>query len=327
MDVRSGEILAGVSYPDFDPHNPGKYNSASMFNRLSLGVYEMGSVFKIFSTAAFFETVDAGIDRKFDAREPIKRHGFTISDYHPEKRILTLPEVFMYSSNIGAALMGEEIGTEVLKDFYEDIGLTAPLDFAIKEVSRPIIPDPWRDINTLTASYGHGIATTPVQLISAVSSIVNGGLLVRPKLVIDESRKAREIRLVSEDTSENIRRLLRLTVKDGTGSKADVDGYNVGGKTGTAEKIGKKGYDRDRLLSSFIGVFPVEEPRYAVFVMIDEPKGQKASFGYATGGWVATPAVGKVIKSMVSILGIKPHHVPQDRDMAAPLRRYVRAKS
>jgi cell division protein FtsI (penicillin-binding protein 3) len=329
MDVSTGEILAGVSLPDFDPHNPGAAKAEGMFNRMTLGAYELGSVFKIFSTAALLDIKDLPMSATFDAREPLKEGGFTINDYHAEDRVLTIPEVFMYSSNIGAAMMGQAVGTEALRGFYRDLGLLDPLDFEILEVAKPMVPDPWRDIHTLTASYGHGVATTPLQLVSAVSSIVNGGLLVKPRLVIDQPGKTpgangQGIRIVSADTSKKMRRLMRLVVAEGTGTHAEVAGYNIGGKTGTAEKIDAHGrYDRKKLISSFIGVFPAEQPRYAVFMMVDEPKGNKKSFGYATAGWTAAPAVARVVSAMAAILGIKPQVMAASGDFSASLKRYV----
>jgi len=325
MDVNSGEILAGVSYPAFDPHQPAKGGAARLFNRLTLGVYELGSVFKIFSTAAFLDTKNVPMSTKFDASEPIKIGRFTINDYHAENRILSLPEVFMHSSNIGSAMMGRAIGDEVLYNFYRDIGLLTPMEIEVPEIGRPLVPDPWREVNTLTAAYGHGLATTPLQVASAVASIVNGGYLVEPTFIKSESNAPRktDLRVISQETSHRMRQLLRLVVTDGTGGKADVPGYLVGGKTGTAEKSGANGYDRDRLISSFIAVFPMDKPQYAVFVLVDEPKGQKRSFGYATGGWVAAPAVARVITSMASILGIPPRHIRPEDDLGASLKRYV----
>lgn len=330
MDVTTGEILAGVSLPDFNPHDPGTAKDEAVFNRLTLGAYELGSVFKIFSTAAFFERHDVPMSTTFDASEPIKVGRFTINDYHAEDRVLSIPEVFMYSSNIGSALMGQSVGTEHLRGFYEDLGLLSTLDFEVREVARPMVPNPWREVNTLTASYGHGVATTPLQLVSGVSSIVNGGYLVTPTLVMHEETDIspqEDIRVVSAKTAQRMRQLLRLVVTDGTASKAEVPGYRVGGKTGTAEKIIDGRYDNTKKISSFIGVFPMDAPRYAVFVMVDEPKGQKHTWGYATGGWVAAPAVARVIASMASVLGIPParDHAPENR-FGESLKKYVSAK-
>lgn len=332
MNAKTGEVLAGVSLPDFNPHDAGNADDNEVFNRLTLGVYELGSMFKIFSTAAVLEFSKVAMGHKFDATEPIRVGRFTINDYHAEDRILTVPEVFMYSSNIGSAKMGQMVGTETLKSFYEDLGLLDPLQFEIGEVGRPLKPNPWREVNTLTASYGHGVATTPLQMSAAVASIVNGGLFVKPKLVLQNgeghtANDAPSIRVISENTSMKMRALMRLVVSDGTARKAEVKGYEFGGKTGTAEKIGANGrYDRKKLISSFVGAFPASDPEYVVMVMVDEPVGNKKSWGYATAGWVAAPAAGRVVSSMASILGIEPRYVADGQDAAAPLKQYVSVK-
>jgi cell division protein FtsI (penicillin-binding protein 3) len=329
MDARNGEILAGVSLPDFDPHEAGSAGKDKIFNRLTLGTYELGSVFKIFSTAAFLETHDVPLSTTFDASQPLKYGKFKIEDYHAENRILTIPEVFMHSSNIGTAMMGEAVGGTRLKKFYGDIGLLEPLEFEIQEVGKPQVPSPWREINTITASYGHGITTTPLQLASAVSSIINGGMLVHPRLVMDAQAARAETgeRVVSEKTAHRMRQLLRLVVTDGTGSKADVPGYNVGGKTGTAEKNNAGRYEKNKLISSFVAAFPIESPRYVVYVLVDEPRGNKQSYNFATAGWVAAPAAARVITSMASILGIPPEAVPAAQDLSFSLKQFVSVKT
>lgn len=335
MDVNSGEVLAAVSAPDFDPHNIGAKEKDADFNRLTLGVYEMGSTFKIFTTAAILELKHADLSQRFDATKPIQLGRFRISDYHGQNRPLNIPEIFMYSSNIGSAKMSEVIGTAALKNFFKDLGLMDPVQIELQEVSRPLIPNPWREITTMTASFGHGIAVTPLQTVAAVSSIINGGLLVHPTLVLDgtlsekDRKKAKEsgaVRVISAQNSHRMRQLLRLVVSQGTAKAANVTGFQVGGKTGTAEKTGGRGYDRKRLLSSFIGVFPMNAPRYAVMVMVDEPKGNKASYGYATAGWVAAPAVGRIVSAMAPVLGLVPDESGPDDDMSAPLLPYIKTK-
>ncbi len=328
MNVNTGEVLAGTSLPDFNPHQAGRAEDAQIFNRLTLGAYELGSVFKIFSTAAFFETRDVPINVKFDASEPIRVGRFTINDYHAEDRVLSAPEVFMYSSNIGSAMMGQAVGTEKLRAFYKDLGLLTPLDFEVKEVATPLVPNPWREVHTLTASYGHGVATTPLQMGAAVSSIINGGYSVKPTLIKSDGLKANEdVRVISAETAQRMRQFLRLVVSDGTGGNADVPGYRVGGKTGTAEKIVNGRYDRKKKISSFVGVFPMDAPKYLVFIAVDEPVGNKRTWGYATGGWVAAPAVQKTIASMVSILGIPPlaDSTPEGQ-FGSSLKQYISAK-
>lgn len=329
MDVRNGEILAATSLPDFDANDAGNAKSQEKFNRVTLGVYEPGSTFKIFSTAALLELTDAGLGKAFDATKPLQAGRFKIHDYHAEKRMLTLPEVFMHSSNIGSALMGQEVGTERLTAFLDDLGLLSAPEIEIPEVAAPLVPNPWREVNTLTASYGHGIAISPLQLVAAASSIANGGILVHPTLVRSQmghadDKNRSEVRVVSPQTAHRMRQLMRLVVTDGTGKNADVPGFQVGGKTGTAEKAARGGYDKKRLVSSFLGVFPADAPRYAVYVMVDEPQGIKESYGYATGGWVAAPAVKNIVESMASILGLQPDFNAED--IAAPLRAYVKSE-
>lgn len=326
MDVETGDILAAVSLPDFDPNNPPNPNAPEMFNRFSQGVYELGSTFKLFSTAALFEFKKVKMSHRFDARKPIESGRFKIHDYHAEKRILTVPEVFMVSSNIGSAKMAEMVGTDNIRSFYRDLGLMDAPPFEIKEVASPLVPNPWREINTLTTAYGHGIAVSPLQLIRAAASIVNGGNLVAPHLIAQSfENEPTYIRVVSEKTAQNMRALLRLVVTHGTGESADVEGLLIGGKTGTAEKPSKtgRGYDRKRLISSFLAVFPMDAPRYAVFVMVDEPKGQARTFGYATAGWVAAPAVGAIIEAMAPMVGISSKDASERKDPAEGLNRYI----
>lgn len=325
MDVRNGDILAATSLPDFDPNAPGTNpKDPSMFNRVTLGVYELGSTFKIFTTAALIEQKRPSFARKFDATKPITEGGHTIHDYHPENKPLTLPEVFMVSSNIGTARMAQEVGTAGLKSMFNDLGLLKKPQLEIEEVGSPIVPSPWREINTLTASYGHGIAVSPLQMVSAVSSVVNGGLRVAPRLVMqdsEENKSADSVRVISKETSLKMRQLLRLVVSNGTARKADVDGYFIGGKTGTAEKSVNGRYVGDKRMAVFVGVFPIDNPRYAVMVLVDEPHPNKSSYGYATAGWVAAPAVGRIVSAMGSLIGMSPQY--DVTDIAEPLKQFV----
>lgn len=326
MDIHDGAILAAVSLPDFNPHQPRMPGQDSRyFNRLTQGVYELGSVFKIFSTAAFLEEhPKAGMDMVFDAREPIKIGRFRISDYHAQKRLLTIPEVFMYSSNIGSAMMGQAVGGDRLQEFYADLGLLEVMDFELLEVGSPLLPQRWGEVQTMTASYGHGIAVSPMHVVGAMAPIVNGGFAVRPHFVEKDisGDMQQKLRVLSGDTSYKMRQLLRLVVMEGTARKADVEGYQVGGKTGTADKVkAGGGYDRKNRISSFLGAFPMDDPQYVIFVMIDEPKGTKKSFGYATAGWVAAPAMGSIVQSIVNILGIKPYEMGPE--VSHPFMQYV----
>ncbi len=325
MDVNSGEVLAATSLPDFDP-NQVKYNPTApeMFNRVTLGVYEPGSTFKIFTTAILLDLKRPSFARQYDAINPIREGRYTIKDFHPEKRPLTIPEIFMVSSNIGTAHMAQDIGTLQFKKGLADFGLMSKPAFEIEEVGSPIIPKPWGSINTLTASYGHGIAVTPLQLISAVGTIINGGMKVQPSLVIrdkQDEKSVSDIRVISKETSLKMRQLMRLVVTQGTAKKADVPGYNIGGKTGTAQKNFHGRYLQDKRMALFVGAFPMNNPKYAVLVLVDEPNPNKSSYGYATAGWVAAPAVGRIISDMGSIMGIEPHH--DETDLSEPLKQFI----
>ncbi len=307
LDVNTGELVALVSLPDFDPNQPGTASDDARFNRASLGIYEMGSTFKIFNTAL---ALDSGIVRltdQFDATKPIRIGGFSIRDYHGKNRWLSVPEIFMYSSNIGSARMAEEVGGVAQKAFFSHLGMLRPASLELPEVGHPLYPDTWRPINTMTISYGHGLAVSPMHLVSGVAAMVNGGVM-RPATLI--ARAPGEVsegeRVISRDTSLMMRKLLRLVVEAGTGKNAEVPGYVVGGKTGTADKQSGKGYDRNSRLASFIAAFPMNDPEYVVLVMVDEPKPNATSFGYATGGWVAAPAVGNVIRRMAPLMGLLP---------------------
>ncbi len=325
MDVRTGEVLAAVSLPDFDPQAPtAKPNDPEMFNRVTLGVMEMGSIFKIFTTAALIDKRQVPMSRTYDTTKPIVRFGRRISDYHPEKHPLSVPEIFMHSSNIGTVLMAETVGNEAMKDFFKDIGLTRKEDFEISEIGAPLLPNPWREINTLTASYGHGIAVTPLQVVAATAAIVNGGTMVKPTLIKAErgaTDNQEKVRVVRQETSLKMRQLMRLVVTEGTGGNAEVPGYMVGGKTGTADKVVNGRYMPGKRVSSFIAAFPINDPQYVIFTMFDEPNPNKKSYGYATAGWVAAPAVSRIISSMVPLLNMKP--LQGRPDIAEPLEQYV----
>ncbi|MEH6755405.1 MAG: penicillin-binding protein 2 [Alphaproteobacteria bacterium] len=306
LDVRTGEVISMVSLPDFDPNAPAQAPDETRFNRITLGVYELGSVFKIFNHAIALETGAASMSKSYDATKPIKISRFRISDYHPENRWLTVPEIFKLSSNIGSAKMALDIGSERQRKYLGHLGLLRRTSIELPEQSMPMIPARWREINTMTISYGHGIAVSPLHLASAVAATVNGGILRPATLIRAKTPETGGVQVFSAETSDKMRRLLRLVVENGTGRNADAPGYLVGGKTGTAEKQVNGSYKRNALISSFVGVFPATDPRFVVYIMIDEPKGIRESFGYATGGWTAAPVVGGVIKRMAPLMGIKP---------------------
>jgi len=329
MDVNTGEIIAMVSLPDFDPNHVGDATDWSKFNRATLGVFEMGSTFKLFSMAAALDSGKVHFSSMFDASQPIKIGRFKISDYHAKKRELTVPEIFIYSSNIGTAKMADSLGPHALKDFYKKMGFMNLAPIEIPERGMPIYPTPWSEVSTLTASFGHGIAVSPLHLMRAASSLVNGGIMPRSTIVMDSTHdnlalKPQGERVISEETSKKVRDLLELVVADGTGTKAYVEGYDVGGKTGTAEKNIHGHYEHNASLSSFIGVFPVQAPRYAVVAILDEPQGTPDTHGFSTGGWTAAPVVARVIEQMGPLYQIPPDQTRGRLDIEHEMSAYLR---
>ena len=306
MDVATGELIALASFPDFDPNKPNNILADAAFNRATLGVYEMGSTFKLFTAAMALDAGTATMKSGYDASQPIKVSRFLISDYHAKNRWLSVPEIILHSSNIGAAKMAVDMGTLGQKKYLRRLGLLDAAALELPEVGKPLIPSPWRQINTMTISYGHGIAVSSVQLANGISSLVNGGIR-RPTTIMKIHKNAPlGRRVISSKTSLQMRRLMRLVVTDGTGRKAEVPGYLLGGKTGTADKQRGKGYNTNSRIASFVGAFPMNNPRYTVLVVIDEPHGIKKTLNYATGGWVAAPAVGRIVRRMAPIVGIPP---------------------
>ncbi len=307
LDARTGEVLALVSLPDFDANKAGEAVADARFNRMTLGVYEMGSIFKVFTAAMALETGTSKLTSSYDASHPIHIARFTISDYHGRNRWLTVPEIFMYSSNIGAARMALDAGGAVQHAFLQRLGLLSPAKIELDELGVPEYPATWRPINTMTIAFGHGVAVEPLQVAASTAAVVNGGILMNPTLL---KRRAGEgasgVRVVSERTSDEMRRLMRLVVTDGTAKEGAIPGYLLGGKTGTAEKAVRHGYARHELLSSFVGAFPITSPKYVVLAFFDEPHATAKTHGYATAGWTAVPVVNRIVQRIAPILGVMP---------------------
>jgi cell division protein FtsI (penicillin-binding protein 3) len=321
LDAGSGEVVALVSLPDFDPNMPTASPEASRFNRTTKGVFEMGSTFKLFTVATALETGVTTIRGAYDATKPLRVAHYTISDYHPERRWLSVPEILVHSSNIGAAQMAIDIGTPRQRQYLSRLGLLRPAAIELPEIGAPLTPNPWREINTMTIAFGHGIAVSPIQVAVATGAVVDGGILRQPTLIARDGPVAGE-RVFSERTSRLMRAMMRLVVREGTGEKADVPGYSVGGKTGTSEKLVDGRYVHDKSVSSFVAAFPMDHPRYVVLAMLDEPKGNKSTYNYATGGWVAAPVVAKVVRRMAPLYGLAPRQDIDDRlDEPQPLPR------
>jgi len=311
VDVRTGEVVAMSSLPDFDPNHPNSMPKDNRFNRATKGVYELGSVFKAFTIAMALDTGTVSMSSEYDARRPIKISGFRIRDDHAKNRWLSVPEIFMYSSNIGAAKMAIDVGGVRQQEFMSRLGLLHRSSVELPEVGDPLLPPKWRKSSIMTIAFGHGIAVSPLQMASGLSAVVNGGILLPATLLKkDLEEGVRGDRVLSRKTSDHMRRLLRLVVEKGTGRQAAIKGYLVGGKTGTAEKAGRRGYRRNALLTSFVAAFPMNAPKYVVYALMDEPKGIKETHGFASAGWTAAPTAGRIIARIAPLLGVK----PQDED-------------
>ncbi len=311
MDINTAEVLGMVSLPDYDAGDISDATADQRFNRATVGVYEPGSTFKLLTAAAALEYGTANVwTSRFDASRPIRYGRFTITDYKGKNRWLSFPEVLAYSSNLGAAHIAETFGPQRQREFLRSAGMLARQSIELPETALPLVPPAsgWRDINMYTISYGHGISVTPMHVVTGISALANGGILRQPTLLAQPSGVQREgTRIVSERTSDIVRRLMRLVVTDGSAKFAEVPGYFLGGKTGTAQKTGPHGgYLMNKRIAAFVGAFPIYAPRYALYVMIDEPNPNARSHGYATAGWVAAPAAHTVVSRIAPVLGLVP---------------------
>jgi cell division protein FtsI (penicillin-binding protein 3) len=307
LNVKTGEVLAMVSYPDFDPNDPVDAQKPDRLNRMSAGAFEVGSVFKSFTFAMALDSGTITLDDKIDASNPIKMGRFTINDFHGKHRVLTVPEVFIYSSNIGSARMAMMVGGEQQQAYLRKFGFMDKIETDLPEVAAPIVPKKWSDLTTMTVAFGHGMAVTPLQVAVADAALVNGGNLIPPTFLKRSPEQAAGLakRVVSPETSDALRYLFRLNVEKGSGSRAEVPGYMVGGKTGTAEKVENGRYSATKRLNSFLAAFPIDDPQYVVFVVLDEPKAEKPGAG-ATAGLNAAPTVKAVIRRAAALLGVEP---------------------
>lgn len=306
MDATNGEILAMASLPTYDPNSAKTITNEALFNRATLGVYEQGSSFKIFNTAMALDTGRVNLTTIYDATSPIRIDRFTINDDHPQRRPLNVSETFKFSSNIASAKMAVDMGIETQRAFFDKIGFLKPLHTQLPEVAAPLYPRQWKTINAMTIAFGHGISVTPLHLATGSAAVVNGGILYSPSLVKRNAGSDPGRRVIQTKTSVMMRQLLRLNVVEGTGTRANVPGYEVGGKTGTAEKPSRGGYRQKALISTFVGMFPMNDPKFIVQVSLDEPKGIAETGGYATAGMVAAPSVKTIVENMVSLYGILP---------------------
>lgn len=300
INVNNGEILALSSLPDFDANSPNKAGADEYFNRVTNGVYELGSVMKVLTNTIAFEEDMVKPSDTFNVRDPVKYGRFTISDYHPIKDVMTVDEIFAYSSNIGTVKIADKIGVENQKKFLAKMGMLKKLNVEFPGLGRPIYPRLWGEISLYTISYGHGIAITPLHLAMASAAIINGGILYKPSFLKLHEQPEGE-RVIKESTSQMMRSLMRNAVENGTGKNANVEGYEVGGKTGTAEYAESGSYNTQLTTASLIAVFPIFKPQYLVYVVFDRP-----NYVFNTGGMVAAPVAGRVIKNIAPLLGVRP---------------------
>jgi cell division protein FtsI (penicillin-binding protein 3) len=316
-NVKTGEIVAMVSLPDFDPNNPREAHDPERINRLTTGVYEMGSTFKALTLAMALDSGKATLNTMYDARGALHYGKFAIHDTHPEGRAISLSEVFTFSSNVGAARIALAQGVEAHKAFLRKMGQLDRLRTELPESASPIVPKRWSELNTITIAFGHGIAVAPLQAVMGINAVMNGGYLIPPTFMKRSEEEARALakKVLKSETSEKMRYLMRLNAEIGTAKQADVKGYYIGGKTGTAEKVVNGHYSKKQVLNSFTAIIPADNPQFQVLVMLDEPKALPETHGFITSGWNAVPTGGKVIARIAPLLGIEPRFdlPPSDR--------------
>ena len=309
LDVATGEVIAMVSLPTFNPNRVGMAGSEELRNITTQSVFELGSTFKPITMATAIDTgVVTSMNRRFDATHPLKVGGYTIHDERGDpKRWLNMAETLIYSSNIATARVADEIGPQRMQAMFKKLGFDTKPDIELREKGRPLLPTYWARTTTMTTAYGHGIAVTPLHLASAYAALVNGGIW-RPAtlLKVEPGHAAVGRRVISEATSARMRQMLRLIVLRGTGRKGDAPGYRVGGKTGTAEAAVAGGYDHSRNVATFAAAFPMDAPRYVVLAMLDSPLGTKETYGWKTAAWNTAPVVGRTIARVGSMLGVVP---------------------
>jgi cell division protein FtsI (penicillin-binding protein 3) len=308
LDVNTGEVIAMASLPDYDPNVPADALDPNHINRLSVGVYEMGSTFKAISLAMALDMGKVTLRSRIDARESLRYGHFTIHDFHATHRVLSVPEVFTYSSNIGAARMALMAGVEAHKAFLAKLGQLSRLRTELPESAEPLAPKNWGELNTMTIAFGQGLNVAPLQAMMAVGALANGGTLVTPTFLkrSEEEAKKDAARVIKPETSESMRYLMRLNAEVGTAKIADIKGYFVGGKTGTADKIIHGHYANDKVLTTFMAIVPADRPKYLFLTLLDEPLALPETNGYRTAAWNAGPVTGKIIERAGPLLGLPP---------------------
>lgn len=308
LDANTGEVVSMASLPVFDPNKLTADTMDARRNDVVQSVYELGSTFKPLAVAAAMQAgAVTSMAERFDATVPLGVDGFRIHDDHALKRWLNVPEILIHSSNIGTARIADRLGSAGLQAMYRALGFDQPPAIELKEKAGTLWPSSWGRLTNMTVAYGHGIAVTPLHLASAYAALVNGGIW-RPAtmLKLAPGEAPAGSRVFSPATSARMRQLLRLIVLNGTGRSADAKGFRVGGKTGSAEKAAAGGYARHSLVTTFAAAFPMDNPRYVVLVMMDEPKGNSETHGLRTAAWTAAPIVKRIVERAGPMLGVYP---------------------
>ncbi|WP_395450416.1 peptidoglycan D,D-transpeptidase FtsI family protein [Aminobacter sp. UC22_36] len=311
LDVDNGEVLALASFPDFDPNVPVDALRPERLNRISAGAFEMGSTFKALTTAMALDSGQFTLKSVIDARKPLQFGRQLIRDYRGKYRMLTIPEVFIYSSNISTAKIAMTLGGEAQRAYLTRFGLMSRLRTELPESAAPILPRSWGQVTTATVSFGHGIAVTPLQASTGIAALINGGRLITPTFIKGAPVAGRIVGsgLVSPGTADAMRYLLRYNAEAGSARNGAVAGYLVGGKTGTAEKVVNGRYADDLVMTSFMAVVPADKPRYLLLTILDEPKGLPETHGFRTSGWNAVPLGSAILRRVLPMLGLQPQFV------------------
>lgn len=309
MDIHTGEIIALASIPDFNPNEPATALVKDSFNRVTAGIFEPGSIFKTVTMAGALDSGAVKITDKFDARYGVRFGRYTIDDFHGKHAILSLPEVYKYSSNIGTIRIMQAMGKDNFRAFLSRVGFDARVPFELPEMRLPNVPKELSEVGAATASFGHGLSVSPLHMLTAYASFVNGGNYVPPTLykrsVADAQALYRPV--IKPSTSAEIRYLMRLNALQGSGSQMNKAalGYRVGGKTGTAEKVVDGRYSSSKVTNFFGSAFPLDNPRYAMVIMVDEPQAENPQSG-TTAGWNAGAVTGRIVQRVAPMLGIAP---------------------
>ncbi len=328
MDVRTGEVIAMVSLPDYDANDYGRATPDQRRNRAVGNVYEPGSTFKLQNVSAALDDGVVHIWNGFDASSAIHVGRYTINDFEGKHRFLYIPEIIAYSSNIGAAHMADAVGPLRQRAWMQKMGMLSRIPIELPEATTPLYPPVanWKSLATMTIGFGQGIAVTPLHVVMGSAAVADGGLLRKPTIVAlpPDAAPPEGVRIMKPEISDIVRKMMRLVVTQGVGKSAEVPGYFVGGKTGTAQKTGGgRGYKLNARVDAFMGIFPMQAPRYAVYMMLDEPKANASTHGFATAGWVVAPVAARVIARAAPMLGLLPdteHAAEIDAELAMPLQ-------